>query len=178
MNKKGKNIIKILLKIGLIVILILIISNKYKEADYNKLPRNTYCYNIMNAEEQYRLANIKKFVKTIQEVKYEEAYNLLSDKCKEEKFHNNIEAFKNFVKTYLIDYNKPEKTIYYEIIPENESSTNIKVIFTIKNVNDYYDAPEDEESLKYYKRNVLDVIIEEKSLMDYKYYIDLNVGYK
>lgn len=177
MNNRIKKIIILIIKIIIIGLLIWLISNQYDEVDYENLPLNTYYNNVSGAKEKYRLTNVKKFIKNIEEIKYEEAYNLLSDKCKEEKFYNNIEAFKEFIKTYFIDYNKPEKIIYYEKVEENGSSKNIRVTFAIKDANDYYDAPTDEQGIKYYQINTLDILIEEESLFNYKYYIQLNNNY-
>ena len=127
--KKHKNVIYILFICIVIIIAINTYLGKLKE---NELPPVTYDPHnpiisgdeIISSKTKTTIENtIDEYIKKCNSKEYSDAYNLISDECKEVKFNNDIELFKKYVdnifdgnKIYSIqDYSNKDNIYIYQV---------------------------------------------------------------
>ena len=130
--------------------------------------------------EDIRVEYAKNFITLITYEQYELAYDMLTDDCKKELADNDIEKFKNIMKTKVYSYGNIPKTFNYDEVDSEPVEKDGKMIYSQKVYISHaslgrYTFSEDEmkDVYEYIKVVMINFIIYEEGPYNYKLSIQL-----
>lgn len=167
---------KIILITLLLVLFLYLLQFDYTIlGNIEKNGKNTYEVDTEYTTDVLKLDQVKLWVSYLEEEKYEEAFNMLSENCKKNDYDNNVTNFIEIVNKKYFDPKKEKKSLFYTKVTEEKNKTNIKTIFSVSiyieeymNVSQFLDSKDE-----YIQNHIIQVGVVETLPFQFKLEVSL-----